>query len=128
VDIIQETWLAAIRGLRTLRDPASFPAWIYGIAHRKCVDTLRARRRARALVLDAGPATTVDAGEADPERRLDLAAAMARLDDGHRAVVQLFYGEDLGMNEIATVLSVPAGTVKSRLFHARLQLRKLLGE
>jgi len=59
---------------------------------------------------------------------LDLAAALACLSDEQRHVVDLFYGEDLSVAEIATVLSVPAGTVKSRLFHARESLKKQSGE
>ena len=40
-DVVQETWVGAIRGLRSLRDPAQFPAWVYGIATRKCADAIR---------------------------------------------------------------------------------------
>ena len=54
-DVIQETWIGAIRGLRGLRDPAQFPAWIYGIATRKCADAIRANTRRRRL--DAHAAT-----------------------------------------------------------------------
>lgn len=46
-DVVQETWLGAIGGLRSLRDPAHFPAWIYGIATRKCADVIRSNMRRR---------------------------------------------------------------------------------
>jgi RNA polymerase sigma-70 factor (ECF subfamily) len=125
-DVVQDTWIAAIRGLQGLRDPARFPAWIYGIATRKCADAIRAgvrRRRGDALaVLDeagspAGPAS---------EDLIDLAAAIRGLPPIHRAVVHLFYGEELSVDEIASALGVPAGTVKSRLHHARDTLKQHL--
>ena len=48
-DVVQDTWVGAIRGLRGLRDAAQFPAWIYGIATRKCADVIRANTRRRRL-------------------------------------------------------------------------------
>jgi RNA polymerase sigma-70 factor (ECF subfamily) len=129
-DVIQEAWIGAIRGLNALEDSASFPAWMYGIVHRKCVDALRVNERRRKLAdrvrreMDAvGPGTT-----SALNKELDLAPALASLSDEQRQVVGLFYGEDLSVAEIATVLSVPVGTVKSRLFHARELLRKQSGE
>jgi DNA-directed RNA polymerase specialized sigma24 family protein len=52
-DVVQETWIGAIRGLRGLRDPAQFRAWIYGIATRKCADVIRATTRRRQLDAEA---------------------------------------------------------------------------
>jgi RNA polymerase sigma-70 factor (ECF subfamily) len=126
-DIVQETWVGAMRGLRGLRDPAQFPAWIYGIATRKCVDEIRARTRRRRLEERAA------AGDTDrpparltPELQIDLAAAIRRLPPIHRAAVHLFYGEELSVEEIAAALGIPTGTVKSRLHHAREALKRQL--
>ena len=126
-DVVQETWVGAIRGLRGLRDPAQFPAWIYGIATRKCADAIRVRTRRRRL--DACAAA--DDGSrhgASPtsEHQIDLATAIRQLPPTHRAVVHLFYREDLNVEEIASALGVPAGTVKSRLHHAREALKRRL--
>jgi RNA polymerase sigma factor (sigma-70 family) len=46
-DVVQDTWIGAIRGLGGLRDPAQFRAWIYGIATRKCADVIRANVKSR---------------------------------------------------------------------------------
>jgi RNA polymerase sigma-70 factor (ECF subfamily) len=131
-DIVQETWVGAIRGLKALVDPSSFPAWIYGIAHRKCIDAIRVRQRSRSLSdqvqREVDAAISVNPTHSAPSESLDLATAIANLNDEQRIVVTLFYGEDLSVVEIAEILSVPAGTVKSRLFHARDILKKLLGE
>ena len=104
-DVVQETWVAVVRGLRRLEDPAHFPAWTCAIASRKCADAIRAD---------------------DWGRSRDLAAAIARLPEAERSVVHLYYGEDLGVAEIAAVLGVPPGTVKSRLHHAREALKRFL--
>jgi len=127
-DVVQETWLGAVRGLRRLDDPARFPAWIYSIATRKCADAVRAavRRRRFDASLDTSAATAGSEGADEWGRSLDLDGAIARLPDGERSVVYLYYGEDLGVTEIAAVLGVPSGTVKSRLHHARQTLREAL--
>ena len=129
-DIVQETWLGVIRGLKALVDPSSFPAWIYGIAHRKCIDAIRVKQRWRKLTdqVQREVGVAVDSATSVTGETLDLATAIGRLNDEQRSVVALFYGEDLSVVEIAEILSVPAGTVKSRLFHARETLKKLLGE
>jgi RNA polymerase sigma-70 factor, ECF subfamily len=117
-DVVQETWIGAIRGLGGLRDPAQFQA--YGIATRKCADAIRANRRRRSLAATDSAACVADREtELDPDRRMDLAMAIRRLPPMHRAVVHLFYREDLSVEEIAVVLDVPAGIVKSRLHHGR---------
>ncbi len=125
-DVVQEVWIGVIRGLRGLRDPAQFPAWIYGITTRKCADVIRADMRGRAPkthVVDQEPAQDASLALL---HQIDLADAIRRLPPLHRAVIHLFYREDLTVAEIATVLRVPAGTVKSRLHHARESLRQQL--
>jgi len=127
-DVVQETWVGAVRGLQGLRDPAQFPAWIYGIATRKCADAIRANTRRRRL--DARAATDGDTGRPvaslTSEQQIDLATAIRGLPPIHRAAVHLFYGEELSVEEIASVLGIPAGTVKSRLHHAREALKRQL--
>jgi RNA polymerase sigma-70 factor (ECF subfamily) len=128
-EIVQETWVAAIRGLRRLEDPANFPAWIYTIAARKCADSIRAaarRRRSDArLATSEQPPRAADDADAWGRSR-DLADAIAHLPETERSVVHLYYGEDLDIAEVAAVLGVPAGTVKSRLHHAREVLKRSL--
>jgi RNA polymerase sigma-70 factor (ECF subfamily) len=126
-DVVQETWVGVVRGLRSLRDPSQFPAWIYGIATRKCADAIRANTRRRRF--DAVVAADVErqAETSPPESQIDVATAIRALPPTHRAVVHLFYREELSVEEIASVLGIPAGTVKSRLHHARLALKQQLG-
>jgi RNA polymerase sigma-70 factor (ECF subfamily) len=130
-DIVQETWIGVIHGLARLQNGTSFPAWIYRIAHRKCVDSIRGAQRHRRLTAAAGIEADVSASCLDGAAAFDsadLTSALRRLSSEHRDVVALFYAEDLGVQEIAAVLSVPVGTVKSRLHHARQALKTQLGE
>jgi len=127
-DLVQDTWIAAIRGLPGLRDPARFPAWIYGIATRKCTDVIRKNVRRRRLDPEAAESDAHREGPAvSAEDRIDLAAAIRELSPKQRAAVHLFYGEDLSVEEIASALDIPAGTVKSRLHGAREALKDRLG-
>ena len=126
-DVVQETWIGVIRGLRGLRDPAQFPPWIYGIATRKCADAIRANTRRRRL--NAQETADESFGPVEnptTEQQIDLTTAIRELPPMHRAVVHLFYREELSVEEIASVLSIPTGTVKSRLHHARDALKRHL--
>jgi RNA polymerase sigma-70 factor (ECF subfamily) len=126
-DVVQETWVGVIRGLQGLRDPAHFQAWIYGIATRKCADAIRAHARRRRLDAAAAGEVGRPVASLTSEDQVDLAAAIRRLPLIHRAVVHLFYREDLTVEEIASVLGTPVGTVKSRLHHAREAIKRHLG-
>jgi RNA polymerase sigma factor (sigma-70 family) len=128
-DVVQETWVGAIRGLSGVRDPAQFPAWLYGIATRKCADAIRTKVRRRRLAVDSVE-MGAGVGEAavSVEHRIDIAAGIRQLPRKQRVVVHLFYGEDLTVDEIASALDIPSGTVKSRLHQARQALKRNLGE
>ena len=127
-DLVQEIWLGAVRGLARLRDPMRFRSWLFGIAHRTAMNRLRGRYRKNALI-DDGPlpdvADAYDAGTPiEREATLDaLTQGMTRLKATERQVLQLFYLEQLTIAEIAGIMAVPPGTVKSRLFRARSQLK-----
>lgn len=127
-DIVQDTWASSIRGLRAVDDPARFGPWIYGIAHRRCIDSIRKLSRQRGLVAALGEQPIDSAHQAHGEESIDMQRAIKALSAEHRSVISLFYGEDLDVDEIATVLGIPEGTVKSRLFNARRQLRSLLSD
>ncbi len=121
-DVVQETWLAVMRGLRRLDDPARFGAWAFRILTRRAADLQRGEARRREVEGQVEPRVPDP-----PPPELDaLRAALARLPTARRALLALFYVEGLSVADIAEVLGVPAGTVKSRLFHARKQLRAML--
>jgi len=124
-DIVQDVGLRAIRGIVRLRDGSKVRAWLFGIARRVLMDRLRAQYAAPEMSeMDAADIAAEDAG-ADLEE--DLAAMeheLARLPAIEREVLTLFYLQELSLADVAGILDVPAGTVKSRLFRARQLLRR----
>jgi len=124
-DVVQETWLAVIRGLVTLKDVARFRVWLFRIASHKCQDHWRRKQTRQQFVdeLQQRPGTAAAPPSAE---KADIDIAFRRLSLESRTVLALMYLEDFSVGEIAGLLSLPEGTVKSRLFHARQQLRQLL--
>jgi RNA polymerase sigma-70 factor (ECF subfamily) len=140
-EVAQDAFLAAYRAIGGFRGDASFRTWLLHIAVNHCRNAHTARRRrawgrhdalgpdptGRTLDMpDPGPLPDVRAVVTDGRQR--LRAALAALDEDLRAVVLLRDVEDLDYEEIAQVLDVPRGTVKSRLHRARQMLAETLGE
>jgi RNA polymerase sigma-70 factor (ECF subfamily) len=122
-DVVQDAWLAIVRGLHRLDDPARFPAWAYRIVAHKCADWTRNQaQRRRGPLPDESRGPTAPADHAAARIRL----ALRTIPDEHRAILALHYLDGLGIQDIARIMRVPAGTVKSRLFHARARLRASL--
>ncbi len=130
-ETVQEAWVAIARGLGRLEDPAHFGTWAYRIVARKSADWIRRRQRGRRLAAEiarepaADPAEPGAALERD-EQIARLRRALREIPADRRSVLELFYLEELSVRQIARALGVPAGTVKSRLFHARKALRQTL--
>ena len=125
----QEAWIEIVRGLRWLRDERAFPAWAYRIVSRRCARRIGQLRHDRALAAAAAaePADAFTAPEeGDAPAMARLRKALAGLPPDQRAAIGLFYLEDLDVAQVATALNVPAGTVKTRLMHARRKLRAVL--
>jgi RNA polymerase sigma-70 factor (ECF subfamily) len=123
-DIVQETLLCAAQRSRRLQDPAAFPNWLYRILQRRITDQLRTEIRRRR----ADAAGDISSDAADPGFETPLQDALKSLAAQNYQVVHLHYLIWLSVKEIATIIDVPEGTVKSRLHTARAQLRSLLTE
>jgi RNA polymerase sigma-70 factor, ECF subfamily len=124
-DVVQEVLLAAAKRIRRLDDPAAFPKWLYRILERRLVDHVRTqiRRRRDDAAGDAG-----DSVAAAPASGTPLEDALASLAADSYQIVHLHYLIGLSVKEIAGLIRVPEGTVKSRLHSARAKLRNLLTE
>lgn len=125
-EVVQDAWVAIARGLRRLEDPARFPCWAMRIVARRCADWIRRqqseRRRREQLEGKTVPESAPN-GDASDERAR-LRAAIARLRPDERELLHLFYDQELSVGEVAEVLGIPMGTVKSRLFHTRENLKR----
>ena len=136
-DIAQEAFLAAWRGLPSFRGEAGFATWLYRLTSNAAIDYLRRQKKQRGdmslddeeLGLDA-----VDSGPSPQETaegselRSAVAAGLNQLSEGHRQVLVLREIQGLSYEEIASVLELDIGTVKSRISRARSSLRKILLE
>jgi RNA polymerase sigma-70 factor (ECF subfamily) len=125
-DAVQETWLAILRGLGRLDDPARFPGFAHRILTRRCADWTRRMSRDRRVFAEEQVAASADGGAEAASDLERVREALGRIPVPRRVVVTLHYLHDLSVAEIARILRVPAGTVKSRLHDAREQLRSAL--
>ncbi len=131
-EVVQEAWLAIVRGLRRLDDPARFGPWALRIVAHKSTDWIRHRQKSRSLAEKVAREPEAPQPPTAGER-IDRSRAVARLRDSfaalsasHRDVLELFYLRSLPVRSIADRLGISPGTVKSRLFHARKTLRETL--
>jgi RNA polymerase sigma-70 factor (ECF subfamily) len=125
-DALQDALISAFKGARSYRGDAAVTTWLHRIVVNACIDRTR-RRQARPSVPLEGhePATRRDDHSAT-EARLDVRAALARLPAPQRLAVVLVDIEDLPVAEVAQLLGVAEGTVKSRCSRARMALAAML--
>lgn len=125
-DVVQETWIAVLRQIRRLSDPAWFAAWAYRIVRNKSADHCRRAGRQRNVADAAAERQRAGKTPREGDPRDAVGEALRRLPAGARELLKLRYGDDLNILELAVVLGIPSGTVKSRLHNAREQLRRIL--
>jgi len=119
-DITQESWLGIIKGIRKLHDPAKFKAWVYRIVTNKINDWIRNNKMVKKVELNE-----IQGHQHKDEQNTDVKEMLAKLDIKKRAVLSLYYFEQLSIPEIGIALKIPRGTVKSRLHNARNELKEL---
>lgn len=130
-DITQEAFVTAFVEIARLKTPAAFRTWLYRIVVSRATRLLRREGgERRPLSLDLLPERGEGADPAEEAAKADqlaeLRQAIAGLDEEHRLAVMLHYYSGLSVGEVAAVLEIPAGTVKSRLFAARRKLAAAL--
>jgi RNA polymerase sigma-70 factor (ECF subfamily) len=133
LDLVQETFIAAVRHIGGLRNDDKFGSWLFGIAHQKCIQRWRKQSREEVL-LDVIP-ESADEFEDSPddllirrEQEAEFMNLLNQLPLPQRSVLLLHFVENFSLEEIAGITGTPIGTVKSRLHYAKKALRKLLDE
>lgn len=126
-DVSQEIWLAVVRGLPRLREPARFVPWLFAIARRSVVDRLRTEYAAAPETPVRDDRCVEDLSDT-VVARTELVGALTSLPVLEREILVLHYLEDLSVQDCAHICRVPVGTVKSRLHRARRLLREHLSE
>jgi RNA polymerase sigma-70 factor (ECF subfamily) len=119
-DITQESWLGIIKGLRKLQDPTSFKGWAYRITTNKSIDWIRKNKTVKEVRFDE-----TKGHKHKDEKEIGVKELLEKLDMKKRAVLNLYYFEQLSVPEIGIALKIPKGTVKSRLHSARKELKEI---
>ncbi len=130
-DAVHDTFLKLRDKIDQLEDPSKLGAWLCRIAANIAKDLMSDRVKCTSLVepLDKYQDKKLISPETvllDKEAKQLIRQVIERLRPGYRQIIYLKYYEDMSVNEISKTLGLPAGTVKSRLFHARREIRKLI--
>jgi RNA polymerase sigma-70 factor (ECF subfamily) len=120
-DITQQSWLGIIKGLRKLHDPANFKAWVYGITTNKSIDWIRKTKTVKHISIE----DIKEEQQHNEKKDTGVKELLEKLEAGKKAVLSLYYFEQLSVSEISDALNIPKGTVKSRLHNARKELKEL---
>jgi RNA polymerase sigma-70 factor (ECF subfamily) len=123
-DVTQDIFLKVWQGLPDYDGRASPGTWLYTIARNTCLSFLRSESYRRVLPLDAArdPAAPAQPKMAD----FELSELMDRLPEVQRTAITLFYFQDKSVGEVALMLGIPEGTVKSHLHRARIALCEIM--
>ncbi|HEX6796356.1 MAG TPA: RNA polymerase sigma factor [Ktedonobacterales bacterium] len=133
-EALQEVFIAVWRSAAGFRGEAKVATWVYQIAHNAALSARRRQLRLSSLaqVPIPEPGEAPDGGETQPAcddavlDRLVLAEALRQLSEKHREVLRLVAAEGFSLDEVARMLDIPSGTVKSRLSYARRALLRAL--
>jgi RNA polymerase sigma-70 factor, ECF subfamily len=130
LDVVQETFIAAVRHIGGLRDNGKFGGWLFGIAHQKCIQQWRKQDR-EAAALDDLAETPVDLATGPDdllirrEQEDTFMRLLTQLPPPQRSVLLLHFIEEFSLEDIAGITGVSPGTVKSRIHYARKALKTL---
>jgi len=127
-DIVQETWYGIIKGLRKFDVLSVFPQWAFRIARNKCADWGRKQKRQERLNNELTKQSQNESNENrnGGEKTESLQAAIGKLSPERRALLELRYHEGFEIRQIAEILSVPEGTVRSRLHRTLKKLEQVV--
>jgi RNA polymerase sigma-70 factor (ECF subfamily) len=121
-DAAQECFLRIWKAMDRYRGESSMGTWIFSIARNVCLTAISKRRK-------AAPIEEAERAKPEaPDRQRDIARLVLELPENYRQVVMLFYMEDRSYEEVARLLDLPVGTVKTHLHRARQQLASMVEE
>ncbi len=130
-EVVQETMIAVWKSAKNFKEQSQVSSWVLGIARNKALDQARARQRDSEFLREkldqrTSPRATPEQ-IAQRETQIErVRTALEKLSPEHREVLMLAFYNDLSYSEIAQILGCPEGTVKSRVYYAKEQLKKIL--
>lgn len=125
-DVVQEVFIRLCAGTGRFDGKASYSTWLYRVMVNSSINTLRARRRRERLSQVAAPPLTPEEQVSGRELRRHFESALEEVSERHRQVLWLREVRGLSYPEIAGLLRIPEGTVKSALNRGRAQVQSIL--
>jgi RNA polymerase sigma-70 factor (ECF subfamily) len=125
-DLLQDTWLRVYRAIKTLRDPRTLPAFLYTTARNVAVARLRLKSETEPTSSSETESGALDCAFLAFDDAEQVHHALDQLPLAQREALTLYFLQDLTIDEIAQVLGVPPGTVKSRLHYAKSAVRRII--
>ena len=119
-DAVQDSWIRILRHIHKLRDPVAWESWSYRVVSRICLDRVQKAQRFSTLEEES----TFDP-RGDWENQEAVLAVLGQMSEDHRMVLALHYLQGFEVVEMAKILGIPEGTVKSRLHHARQKFKQV---
>lgn len=125
--ILQEIWIKVFSSLKRLKDTSRFPGWLYRIARHQAIDNIREeyRQSLRQVQLQQ-EYTSVDHERLTFDDADQVHFGLDQISVHFREVLTLYFLQDLSLGEISTLLNIPVGTVKSRLYFAKKALKAVI--
>ena len=124
MDAVQETWIKCSNSLYKLKDPRAFKSWLYRMLRWKMTDLLRQKIRFNENLETLTDGIADQSAQKEPDDTSEVISAINRLPLVEKQIIHLFYLDEMKLAEIAAVLEIPLGTVKSRLSRARKMLKQ----
>ncbi len=124
-DVLQDTYLTAFQKFDTLADKSHFKAWIISIARNKCNDYYRRKAKSVDVSIDELTEQPLTASRYGYVEQHDVYDTLESLSENDKQIINLFYIQGYNQSEISQRLSIPIGTVKSRLYTARNNFKRL---
>jgi RNA polymerase sigma-70 factor, ECF subfamily len=125
LDVVQETWISVIKGLKKLQNPSLFVSWLFRIMTNKCIDRLQKKKTQMRQIEQVNVKHELLGNVSEKD---SLMEAIKTLSEEQRVLIMLRFGQALQVGQIAAMLNIPEGTVKSRLHRALARLREILGD
>lgn len=126
-DALQDSLIAIVKGINKLKDHRKFHAWIYQVTRNKCLDMIRKNQKHNNHSdIESIQEPSIEDGSRDSE--IDMMSMISQLPHKQKNIIHLFYYDGFNVIEIAQILNIPAGTIKSLLYDARQTLKQLLGD
>ena len=125
--VLQEIWVKVLQNIKTLREPRKLPVWLYSIARKTAISHLRKKYSRQTLLKGENIPGIKDY---DSQYTFDNAEqvhyGLGQISLHHRDILTLFFLQDLSLEEIAQILQISVGTIKSRLYYAKKALKNVL--